>query len=87
MALHPIVGFAMFICKVFSLAMFQQVDSESPLGWYDLVGLFHYYTWYGSYPLMLISKVATHWCLYKELYSFFVGTDLSSTLWLGIIGN
>ena len=46
MAPHPLWGFAMFICVVLSLAMFQQVES-SPLGWHDLVRIIRYHhTWY-----------------------------------------
>ena len=52
-----IVGFAMFYQWYLSLAMFQQVESEAPLGWHDLVGLFAIIILgVRSYPLMLIWK-------------------------------
>lgn len=42
-----IVGFAMFICGILSLAMFQQVESEA-LWVADLVRIICYHhTWYG----------------------------------------
>ena len=63
-----IVGFAMFICGILSLAMFQQVESEALWDGMTWLGLFAIIILVQSYPLMLIWKGLHSLVLYKALY-------------------
>ena len=78
-----IVGFAMFICGILSLAMFQQVESEA---------LWDGMTWLGLFAIIILGTVVSfnaymeglHSLVLYRLYTFIIRTNLSSNLWMGI---
>ena len=63
-----IVGFAMFVCGILSLAMFQQVESEALWDGMTWLGLFAIIILGTVVSLMLIWKGLDSLVLYKALY-------------------